>query len=1014
MNVDPQLRNHAAGDDASVTSTPAAQQDATQSPQQQHQHHKHATHHQQPPPPPGGTTYTSAPGQQAGGTTTSASFSPQTPNSAVSSLTNPPTNNNYPPSTAHDDGGPTPDHHHSFGTTPPGIVLGPGGIPLLDKKARACESCRGLKVRCEPDPSNPNPDDGPCRRCAKAGRACVVTQPTRKRQKKTDSRVAELEKKIDALTASLHATRGSGGSVGQERHNIERDPHAVAAGDWPGLTAAAGGRPPPSPWHGTATTQGAVPVQGPARALAVAHSPAMGQGPAKFGGMEIDFGSGNKAKGPPPMVMAGQKRKFAGDAGGGGGGSVGEDSRAASAPPVPPPSMGHEYSDCIDRAILSMDKANELWTRYTECMVPHLPGVVFPAGTTAAEIRKAKPVLFLSIMAVSSSELPSVQRTLTKELMQILADKVMVVGEKSLELVQALQVAVMWYWPPEHFEELKFYQLVHIAAVMAIDIGLGRKKSIMGGGLGLKKHIPAEWRQQHFKKHPLPDPTSVEARRAWLACYFLATNTSMALHRPNLIRWNSFMTECVDILESSPDAAPTDKYFCHLVWTHKLAEEVGIQFAMDDPSATINIADSRTQYALRGFERDLEKYSSSISEEFRQPSLMLSFHVLNLYMHEIATQPDNAEEWKQASTADQIRDALASDVPLTPAHINALSACLTAIDGVIEVFLSMEVSSIRCLPVFNFVRVAYAVVVLIKMYFAASSPKSELGKVINKDNMKVEQHLDNLLEKFGLTAASDKSRPASKFLVVLVMLRSWFQKQKVNEASDKPAQPAGTDYRTPNTNDSPLMKQSLSQDQTPHQQPDYSATANTPLQLLSEIATKDSNGTGSSTGPTPRPTPDFYWAGRQPQQPFIYDDTNSTSANTSSTPTNNTSGLTPGGAPANPDGPTGLLPYGPGSSSSVVGINWLDVAGFDYTGIGFGDGFAQAMDLTLTGIADGSMMSSLGPAGGWDGGGGGGNRYALQQDPAFLGALDGMGMGGGGGGGGGAPGNNGGGGGYQF
>ncbi|KAF7549184.1 hypothetical protein G7046_g8423 [Stylonectria norvegica] len=69
------------------------------------------------------------------------------------------------------------------------------------KRQRACEACRGLKVRCEPDPN----DDGPCKRCKKAGRNCVVTVPTRKRQKKTDSRVAELEKKIDALTASLQA-----------------------------------------------------------------------------------------------------------------------------------------------------------------------------------------------------------------------------------------------------------------------------------------------------------------------------------------------------------------------------------------------------------------------------------------------------------------------------------------------------------------------------------------------------------------------------------------------------------------------------------------------------------------------------------------------------------------------------------------------------------------------------------------------------------------------------------------
>ena len=64
------------------------------------------------------------------------------------------------------------------------------------KRSRACEPCRQLKVRCDPDPNHP---DGSCRRCAKARRACVVTAPSRKRQKKTDSRVTELERKIDAF-----------------------------------------------------------------------------------------------------------------------------------------------------------------------------------------------------------------------------------------------------------------------------------------------------------------------------------------------------------------------------------------------------------------------------------------------------------------------------------------------------------------------------------------------------------------------------------------------------------------------------------------------------------------------------------------------------------------------------------------------------------------------------------------------------------------------------------------------
>lgn len=41
----------------------------------------------------------------------------------------------------------------------------------------------------------------------------ITTPPTRKRQKKADSRVAELERKIDALTATLHAQKSAAPDV---------------------------------------------------------------------------------------------------------------------------------------------------------------------------------------------------------------------------------------------------------------------------------------------------------------------------------------------------------------------------------------------------------------------------------------------------------------------------------------------------------------------------------------------------------------------------------------------------------------------------------------------------------------------------------------------------------------------------------------------------------------------------------------------------------------------------------
>lgn len=758
--------------------------------------------------------------------------------------------------------------------------------PNDPKRPRACEACRGLKVRCEPDPANP---DGPCKRCAKANRQCLVTQPTRKRQKKTDSRVAELEKKIDALTASLQASRGG-------------PPHHAHS--------------PADPQNGYAN------LQQYANAQRDWSTPAQPQYAAPEPEKQQSY--------IPPMVMAGQKRKFA-------------ETRDSSAdvskhsPAPAQPSRNQEYAtDMIDRGVMTMDQANDFFTRYTELMVPHLPAVVFPRGTTAADIRKTKPILFLALMAVSSSEYPNIQRQLVKELTRLFADKIVVDGEKSIELVQALQISVVWYFPPEHFEELKFYQFVHVGAVMAIDLGLGRRRNSSKTRL-----VPYTWRDHPFRKHPLPDPTSIECRRAWLACYFMASNVAMALHRPNLIRWNSFMTECIDILESSPEAAPTDKFLCHLVWTHRLAEEVGIQFSMDDPSSFVNVAEPKVQYALRAFERELTKYSDGIPQAEKGPALILGFHVLNLYMHEIALYVEKSDDFRTTFSAGVLTEPVPGlNESLTPAHINALSSCLTAIDGIFETFLSMDVSSIRCLPVFNFVRVAYAVVVLIKMYFSASTPNSELGKVINKDHMKVDEYLDRMLDKFREVAAGDRSRPAGKFLIVLVMLRSWFQKQ------GKVPFPSGPDQMTPpqtsqgpnNTSGSPSIsapsknesaKTAASSTPNSNQQNEYNP-ANTPLQLLSEIATGNdarggpSNPNTNQQNVSANPATSGTTAYQQQLQPWLQ---------TSSTHTPVTYDATTGDFQSG-----GVLPYLNSSFNSDL----------DYSQLG--DGFEQAMGLTLTGF----------------------------------------------------------------
>lgn len=245
--------------------------------------------------------------------------------------------------------------------------------------------------------------------------------------------------------------------------------------------------------------------------------------------------------------------------------------------------------------------------------------------------------------------------------------------------------------------------------------------------------------------------------------------------------------------------------------------------------------------------------------------LKMSEHVVNLYMHEVALHVDhNVEEFKPPFTEDTLRGVGdAEQVSLTTAHISALSVCLTAIDGIFDSFLKLDVETVRCLPVINFVRIAYAVVVLIKMYFAAAIPNSELGKVIDKDNMKVEYYLDGLVEIFKSSAAEEKSRPSGKFLMVLIMLKTWFHRQREGKLPQ-----AGETAILPDTPaEAPNDKQKGNQQQRGGQQPGYSP-ANTPLQLLSEVATGNSGGQSRSGSISQYPVSSNEW--QQPQQQQSY------------------------------------------------------------------------------------------------------------------------------------------------
>lgn len=401
---------------------------------------------------------------------------------------------------------PPPDihsHENLFAPTQPG-----DGGPVDSKRPRACEACRGLKVKCDPDPIK-----GTCRRCAKAGRPCIVTAPSRKRQKKTDSRVAELEKKINGLEAILHATKDAptsgsddGGSYDggfparvdsstQHRIRRERTQSTLDQG-----VETAGNLQPRSRYHSRSLEGNRKELENSPRDanglkrrrseyqddepmsdghhLTIRNDSILKRSPKK----SSDAGNIN------PLLMAETSKSGASS-------SI----LADSATP------GNEYFDVIDRKILDAATAAKIFSYYISNMAGHMPIVVFPSDVTAGMIRKTKPTLFLAILSVASAQdYPQLQGTLTREIMKAYADRLICKHERSLELIQALQISTTWY-----SKDANFYQLIHMAATMGIELGMSTRT---------KTEL---WRDESRAKSELAVNKTIDGKRAWLGCYFL-------------------------------------------------------------------------------------------------------------------------------------------------------------------------------------------------------------------------------------------------------------------------------------------------------------------------------------------------------------------------------------------------------------------------------------------------------------------------------------------------------------
>ncbi|OAP65153.1 hypothetical protein AYL99_01125 [Fonsecaea erecta] len=589
---------------------------------------------------------------------------------------------------------------------------------------RACEFCRKHKVRCVParDCTSANPQ-GHCQRCADANRPCLFTPPTRTKAKRSDVRIRELERNVEALTALLRNGQSTGPFGNREtdtRPVLDEAARAVVEG-------ADGEVERPQPETRKPWLKRKRPVSG-----------------------ETDL----DRQRPSSSQMV--------------------DSEKSTSTP------GAGVLDVIDSGLLSIRTATELFNRYVNDLAPHRPIVVFPPETDLNCLRTQKPTLALAILAVAAGTVDQhLAKTLNTRIKQVYADRVMVQGEKSLELIQSLLVTANWYHSPESFDELKFYQYLHLAGAMAIYIGLGEVSST-----GTKWAEVRPGSVLRKGNHGLEvDKGCIESRRTLLACYLCCASVSLGFHRLNMFPFTTHMAESLEILETSPCAAPTDPRLVAWIRLQLIMDTSAPSLGLNNTGNEISLADQQIQLALKNCSKQLKSWEKHTVFPVMNETLSINYHYFTCILHEIGFYGEfDPEDFKPPYTISKFRPATFPKYSnFTPIHLSSITTCLSSARTILDTMLRMTTHQLRCSPCIVFARMCYAVVLLLKISLSASSTEGALNGVCDFDMTNVGTYLEQLEFKLREIANGQILRSGATFLGVVAKLGEWYRKHQLNE-----------------------------------------------------------------------------------------------------------------------------------------------------------------------------------------------------------------------------------------
>ncbi|KAL7622410.1 hypothetical protein AAE478_007915 [Parahypoxylon ruwenzoriense] len=417
--------------------------------------------------------------------------------------------------------------------------------------------------------------------------------------------------------------------------------------------------------------------------------------------------------------------------------------------------------DAIGQGLIDMPTAVLLFNHWNLRMRPLMPVVWFPPEEDVYILRTAKPTLLLVIMTVASTSIrPSLVPRLLARLNETLAQEVFIQGARSLDLLQAMILFSQYYIQPPHIKTFALPHHIYSAVVMSHDLALDDI---------LKRNEKGNERKTE------------EACRTLLAVYFGASSAATLLRRHQPPVSSSSNRGCTEaLLIRTDNRQRDDEWLCSLATLQELFEDV---------SKTLNVSYARTdeffddfgtQHLLSVFRQRLADWTQSPSGAVDRQLKIYAASIADLYIHQVAIRVylRQMQAWFKSN---EQHGSSQSPPSLTAMHTDALCHCLKVSAGALDIYLSLDDATTRCLPNIFLIWNMCAVVCLIKLsHFAQSLSHDGIGGDGGNraDPPSPLNFLEAMIQKLTRLSQNGYFPQSRPFLIAFRKLQIWHLQRK--------------------------------------------------------------------------------------------------------------------------------------------------------------------------------------------------------------------------------------------